>query len=161
MEHYLEYQESQKVTLYCAFDFTDYPFDSNYCDLEYGPASHFRDSVIMDPTRIRYANTKVNFGEGKIKIKDSRLPFTFELEALEPFIHNESGFDYSYARMRIKINRDNIQTLLIGFYFPTSIFALLSLISFFISPEIVSLFSSKFFWGLILIFRFLDDLGYW
>ena len=144
MQHYLEYQHSQKVTLYCAFDFTDYPFDSNYCNLEYGPASHFIDSVVMRPTRIRYEGRKVNFGEGKVKIKDPRLPFTFELEALEPFMHNESGFHYSYARMRIKITRDNYETLLIGFYFPTFIFALLSLISYFISPEIVSLLFRKF-----------------
>ena len=86
MENYLEYQQSLKVTLYCAFAFNHYPFDTNHCNLEYGPASHFMDSVVMRPTRIRYEGNYVDLGQ-QINIDDPRLPFKFELYPLEPFIH--------------------------------------------------------------------------
>ena len=145
LDHYLEYQQSLKVTLYCPFAFNEYPLDKNECKFQFGPASHFVNSVIMRATFIRYQNESIRVGDGPLKMQKARLPYEFQLEILDPFVYQEAGFEYSYAGVNIKMRRYEYHTLLIGFYFPTLIFALLSYISFFISPEMVSLKNSSSF----------------
>ena len=33
--HNFEYQQEQKPTIYCSFDFQTYPFDTHYCDFKF------------------------------------------------------------------------------------------------------------------------------
>ena len=51
--HFLEYQKSIKVTLYCSLDFTSFPFDYHYCDLRYGSASSAPKRLLLEPPYIR------------------------------------------------------------------------------------------------------------
>ena len=34
--HYLEFMRKVKITIYCSFDFSTFPFDSHECNLSYG-----------------------------------------------------------------------------------------------------------------------------
>ena len=136
--HYFEYQQNFKVTLYCPFKFDDYPFEKNVCNFEYGPGRLFSDTVIMNHTILKFANQTKTFGEGPIRFEDNRLPFVFEFSVLDTFIHSEAGFNYSYSGVGINITRSDVQTLMIEFYLPTFIFAMLAQISYLINPEIVS-----------------------
>ena len=80
---------------------------------------------------------KVDYGEGLLKVKQSRMPFDISLENLAPFLYEESGFNYSYAGVRIHLTRNDF-TLLIGSYYgPTIIFSMLSLVSYSIKSDIV------------------------
>ena len=43
------YQERLKITIYCSFDFGDFPFDSHQCDLNIGVSNYFPDQVTLLP----------------------------------------------------------------------------------------------------------------
>lgn len=51
--HLLDYQQEFKVTLYCNFDFTKYPFDSHDCNITFGLASNSHLRAILRSTKIR------------------------------------------------------------------------------------------------------------
>ena len=78
------------------------------------------------------------FGEGGMDLEQSRLPFRIRAEHIEPFTHFEAGFNYSYTGVRFKFRRHDMGLLLGGYFGPTFIFAILSLVSFFINPDVVS-----------------------
>ena len=68
----------------------------------------------------------------------TRLPFDVEMKSMETFGILDAGYNYSYAGMAVHFSRNGIGTLLGGFYAPTTVFKVLSLISFNINPEVVS-----------------------
>ena len=71
-------------------------------------------------------------------VEQSRLPFKITLEPLAEFTVIEDGYHYSYTGIKIVFQRNNLGVLEGGFYFPTLVFSLLSLLSFAIKPEMVS-----------------------
>ena len=71
-------------------------------------------------------------------MQQSRLPFKITLEPLAEFTVIEDGYRYSYTGIKIVFQRNNLGVLEGGFYFPTLVFSLLSLLSFAIKPEMVS-----------------------
>ena len=93
----------------------------------------------------RNKNIVKYFGEGGIDLEQSRLPFEIHVEHIEPFIHSEAGFNYSYAGIRFKFRRHDLGLLLGGYFGPTIVFAILSLVSFFINPDVVSTGGGNFF----------------
>ena len=56
---------------------------------------------------------------------------------MAPFGVHDSGYNYSHAGMRLHFSRNKLGLLLGGFFIPMSIFSVLSLISFFVNPEVV------------------------
>ena len=36
LPHHLEFKQNIQVTIYCSFDFHDFPFDSHHCDFNIG-----------------------------------------------------------------------------------------------------------------------------
>ena len=48
------------------------------------------------------------------------------------------GYSYSYTGLVMKIRRNSLGQLVSGYFFPTGSFALLSIISFLIKPDMVS-----------------------
>ena len=65
------------------------------------------------------------------------MPFEFHLEA-RPSFEKISDNTYSKTGIHIKMKRKSLGQLLSGYYYPTTSFALLSMISFLINPDIVS-----------------------
>ena len=49
--HLVEYQMALKITIYCSFEFENFPFDSHYCDLHYGSASSMSATLQLHTTR--------------------------------------------------------------------------------------------------------------
>ena len=66
------------------------------------------------------------------------LPFEFHFEVIAPFTKNYVETNLSYTGMLIKMKRKKFGQLLGGFYYPTTSFALLSMISYVIKPDMVS-----------------------
>ena len=85
-----------------------------------------------------YKNQHIKYGEGLLPLKQTRLPFDISLESLEAFEVYTSGYDYSSTGMRIHFTRNTVGLLIGGFYGPTIIFALLSLVSYAINSDVVS-----------------------
>ena len=73
-----------------------------------------------------------------IILDGTRLPFDIEMKSMKTFGILDAGYNYSYAGMAVHFTRNGIGTLLGGFYAPTTVFKVLSLISFNINPEVVS-----------------------
>ena len=70
------------------------------------------------------------------------LKFASEIYwSLQPF---ETVYDYAYSHsgVLIKLKRNSIGQLITGYYYPTTAFAFLSMISYLINPEKVSSFGN-------------------
>ena len=72
-----------------------------------------------------------------------RLPFDFELQSLPKSNISWQNFPFSYTGMKITMKRKILGDLLVGYYYPTAAFALLSMISFLINPDVVSTILEK------------------
>ena len=140
----LEYQQAIKVTLYCIFNFESFPFDSNQCDFSFFPSDN-ANYLLLNTSEIRFENQYVKNIEESLIIDQSHFPFDIWIEAIEPFYTPIIGKNYSATGMRIHFKRNNLNLLSGGFYGPTLIFVLLSLVSFSIDANMVSLetFHSK------------------
>ena len=136
--HEFEYQMSMKVVVYCTFYFYSYPFDSHECDFNFGASTSYSEVLMLDDLWIRYRKQLHKFGNKPIEFDPTRLPFYVSLKTLENFIHNQGGHEYAFVGMRMTLTRNWIGLLIGGYYGPTLIFSLLSLVSFSINPDIVS-----------------------
>ena len=92
---------------------------------------------------IRYKNKQTKYEEGVLNIKQARLPFDIALESLKPFSVLSSGHNYSSTGMRIHFTRNTFGLLVGGYYVPTMIFTLLSLVSYTINSDMVSIKTSR------------------
>ena len=134
----MEYRQSLQVTIYCSMDFTQFPFDYHACDLNFGSSGNSIRAIKLNTTTIYHKNQTVNHDDGLLHMEKTHLPFDIELESLESFEYVEGDFKYSYARMRIHLTRNDFGVLIGGYYGPTAIFSMLSLVSYSIKADIVS-----------------------
>ena len=80
------------------------------------------------------------------QIPNDHLPFSISITAKESYPHYNYKFFSPNTGVVIKLKREKLGNLVGGFYVPTGIFALLSMISFFIDPDVVfDFFGKKFF----------------
>ena len=69
-------------------------------------------------------------------LEDLALPYRLELEVL-PIREKDIGYNVSQAGILIRIEKKSLGQLLSGYYYPTASFALLSMVSFVINPDVV------------------------
>ena len=89
------------------------------------------------PTTVKYAGTETKYGENPLNISSTRIPFEIKVESSQTFNILDAGYTYSHAGLRMYFKRSRIGGIISGFYGPTALFALLSMISFGISPDVV------------------------
>ena len=71
-------------------------------------------------------------------LDDLTIPYGVELELLQfKEKYATKTHNYSVAGILIKIKRDSLGQLLSGYYYPTASFAILSMVSFLIHPDVV------------------------
>ena len=75
-------------------------------------------------------------GSHPLILDDLALPFGFELEVL-PNKEKDVNYNVSMAGILIRIERESFGMLLSGYCYPTISFALLSMVSFLIHPDMV------------------------
>ena len=141
--NFIVYQEEVQLSFTCPFNFENYPFDSQVCTLEFGSNSWPTSSVRLKPARITYDQVsppmKHSLAEDPIILNDLPIPFEFEFNFNPAFEKmNDYNYSYSYAAMEIKMERKTLGELLSGYYYPMAAFAILSVISYLIKPEMVS-----------------------
>ena len=136
--HELVYVERLKITTYCAFNFRSFPFDKHHCDLSFGLSSSHIGIFELLQTQIRHKNISTMSVE-KISIdsKESPVPFDIKLTSIKPYNESEYMYIFSYSGITLELKRSTPGLLFGGFYFPTGIFALLSLVSFSIDLQMV------------------------
>ena len=99
----LEYQQALKVTIYCPFNFKNFPFDSQHCEFKFGSVDISYENLQLNATQIIFETNHVDYGEGFLLVNGTSLPFDFALESLESVPFQIRGLRYSYARMRFHL----------------------------------------------------------
>ena len=131
------YGEEFEINLSCPFNLANYPFDSHECLLYFGDPNTNSSQLKFNHTSISYMD-KTNDGFDPITLV-SPLPFEFQLKALESKEKDVAGYhNVSYTGMCLHIKRKSFGLLLSGYYYPTTSFALFSMVSFIIDPDVVS-----------------------
>ena len=138
---WMEYGEEFLLTFSCGFNFKDYPFDSHVCKMEFGDQTLSTKKLILDSSEIIYNDIKHSLGDDPIIVGNSNLPFTFHLSSLESYEWTDPNdgatVSYSFTGLVMKISRKSYGKLLSGYYYPMAAFAVLSMISFLIKPDVV------------------------
>ena len=136
--HHLEYKETMKATVYCSFDFGNFPFDKHTCDFNFGASDNADYNTVLLPTEVLHKGSTTKLDQDPISIAKPRVPFEVEMNSMKTFTILDAGYNYSMAGMQISFQRDGLGLLLGGYFMPTALFATLSTISFHINPEVVS-----------------------
>ena len=140
-KHTLIMVEDVKITFACKFNFENYPFDNQECDLTYNSEVGDKNAIILNTTKYVGTNTadgiKVIYSPTKKKliIPNTTTPFIVSVE-IEP---NKTVYAFSATSIKINLQRNSIALLMGSFYAPTGIFAVMSMASYVINPDIVSL----------------------
>ena len=97
------YQERLKITIYCSFDFKNFPFDSHQCDLNLGVSNYFPDQVTISHAMIYHGNLSTTLDDESILIDSvhSPEPFDMELKSLAPFQVSENNYSFAFTGMHM------------------------------------------------------------
>ena len=135
-DHQMYYSEEVELKLFCNYDFTDFPFDSHVCKINWGDDEQGKEMIQLNPAIVRYASQLTSVDTDPIVIKNLPYPFKFTLRSI-PSFDKVYDTNYSYTGMTLTLERNSFGLLLSGYYYPTGSFALLSLISFVIHVDVV------------------------
>ena len=137
--HYLEYVDEFQLTVSCYFRFKKFPFDFHECPIRFGTRLFSTKVLTINETTVFYGDTKTVERNKPILINGLSLPFEFELEALpiKQKVSFDGSLNYSFPGILIKMKRNSYGQLLSGYFYPTASFALLSMLSFLIQPDVV------------------------
>ena len=135
-----------QLTFSCNFDFAEFPFDSQECPLEYGDGKFTQLAMRFNRTVAAFNNLITGSGYDPIILNNLPFPFEFQLVSLPTFeLMDRNMIPWSYSSIDLKMRRKSPGQLLCGYFYPTAAFALLSMISFLIKPDVVSSLCQK--WG--------------
>ena len=126
------------MTFACDYNFENFPFDEHDCDLEFGtPSGVINVTLTFAPVQV--------LDEGKPKqlvqdqnVDNKHLPFTFSIRSKSLYPIWSKEYQYPATGVTIHLKRTDLGSLMGRFYIPTTLFSILSLISFFINPDMVS-----------------------
>ena len=143
-EHRVRYSTIFTAKIACSLDFQTFPFDSHTCLMNFNNWIGANYRIIFGKPKV-YTNDGF-YTEGKeiggyeFELKtDGRLDYDFKFESLPSSTFIDSGFEYALAQVKIDFKRtDKSRTEIFGGYHTTTaIFAILSLLSFFMNPDVV------------------------
>ena len=138
-----------QLTFSCNFDFSGFPFDFHECPIVYGDALLGQERMRFDTTVARFDNVSTKSGGDPIILDNLPFPFEFQLVVLPNFEvktnRRNNLVTFSYTGIALRMRRKSLGQLLSGFFYPSAAFALLSMISFLIKPDMVRFFRRFFF----------------
>ena len=134
--HFKFYSEVIRETFYCDFDFQLFPFDKHKCYMRiYSTATS--QQLKLTPTKIYVNVSTTNLTESPLLLQTNRLPYSITVESIPTGITFNEKYSYINSGILFNIRRNDIGQLIGGFYGPTAIFTLISLISFLMDPDVV------------------------
>ena len=140
----LVYGEQYELTLSCHFQFQFFPFDSHKCRIEYGDLIYKTEKLNLSAATITHRGyPALTYEDDPFIINDLPYSYEFQLEALPAFEIDVSGGIYSLTGAILTLERKSVGYLMGGYYYPTTAFALLSMISYLIHADIVRFFYWK------------------
>ena len=138
---YLRYSVIFVTKVSCKLDFQTFPFDNHECDLilKNWVGGSYR--IVLKSPSIYGLDENGQEVEGKYFniTGNNRLNYKFRFESLPTTEFQDDGHKYSETRIKMIFERTEKSRTKIfgGYHATTAIFSILSLISFFIHPEVV------------------------
>ena len=135
-----EYRDDYKIVTYCDFEFSSFPFESLSCKVTYRLSVLTVGYITLSKPSIYF-----NFNNDemtRIKI-GTNLPYDIYAEATDPFILDDHGYLFPATGVTFHLTRNNLGSLLSGYYAPMASFAILAILSFNIHIDAVSLTKLK------------------
>ena len=136
----MQYGEEFQLTFPCRFHLAKFPFDSHKCSIYFGDIRYTTGELRLDVINLKDWSSdngpSTSVGGNSLILDDLALPFGFELEVL-PTKEKDVNYNVSMAGILIRIKRESFGMLLSGYCYPTISFALLSMVSFLIHPDVV------------------------
>ena len=136
----MAYGEEFLVTLSCHFHLAKYPFDSHVCQLYFADRRSNSSDLKFNNITVSYNMNIISKGGEHVIFDYSPLPFEFQLKSLAAKEKYVAKYNVSYIGMQLRIKRNSLGLLLSGYYYPSTSFALFSMVSFIINPDVVSQF---------------------
>ena len=129
-----------RVSVFCIFDFKNYPFDSQYCDFTIKDPEYTTDQMLINLKDLCYKGT---CGYQNKPHSISKSHFNIRIEKLGTNNYTDYfGYTYSIRTIRLQLERKSLDLLIGSFYLPTGLFAFLSSASYIINPDHVITFFS-------------------
>ena len=127
------YNELMIIKLSCSMNFKRFPIDIQTCFFNFTSMNGGIENILLLKPLLSIEDVNCS-PKYEIELDSLTLPFQINFKALDSIIHS-----YASIQITLKRNINELQNLLGCYYGPTGIFAFLSMISFFIKPEMVSL----------------------
>ena len=105
--------------------------------VDFGLPSQDNYTVTLTPIKILNHDTFATELDKEQNIPNDHLPYSFTITAKGQYSHYSYKYFSPFIGITIKVRSKNIEFLVGGFYMPTTIFAFLSMISFFIHSDMV------------------------
>ena len=129
-----EYYDVYKITSFCNFDFSLYPFDTLHCNITFRSSQSSATYLSLIKPKLFFAYQNEEFDLVSI---ETNLPFQIWAKSLEPFLLKDGIYDFSTTGIAFSMKRNKLGLLISRFYGPTAIFAILAMLSFNINPDVV------------------------
>ena len=136
-KNHMELYQYIKVTFACNYNFENYPFDSHECDFDFGMIGSNNQTAGFEPISVMSDDSTTEPLDYEKFVPNDHLPYRFSIEAKEGFGSPNFKYFAPFVGVKIKLAREQLGTLVGSFYTPTAIFGILSMISFFIPPDVV------------------------
>ena len=131
----MEMDENLKVTFSCDFAFQKFPFDRQECNFSLYESIYIKDYVQMETAKLYYNNQHVTIDSNhSLSINSPKIPFRIDA------VINPVRVDYSrnsISSIQMTLQRISQGQIIGGFFVPTGIFAILSMASYLINPDVV------------------------
>ena len=126
-----------KIT--CNFDFSSFPFDQQSCQLPFFTYQGTIDFVVLKTPIINVYSDSDQDETTLVIIETGALPFTSVAKSIESSTFQRRSNNISQTGLEFRFCRDSqtFKQLLGTFYLPLILFAIISMSSFFIKPEVV------------------------
>ena len=136
--HHFEYIEYLAVTVGCFLKPTSYPFDNHECNFTFYAPDNGNHEIEFLAVDLETESHKSEDRGDVRTILDHGLSFDITVETLKSFVIPFSGKMFSVAGILFKFHRQDIGTLITGYFVPTVLYSLASALAFTISKEQVS-----------------------
>ena len=138
----MAFQDVLRITSECTMDFTNFPFDHQSCDWFMRSQNLHANDLMLERVLISTESNnemRLYSSNESALLHSSGISFDVWVSSLDPFKRDMEGFAISVTGLRFHLERkhEEVQRLLISYFFPTGVFAILSLFSFSIKPDIV------------------------
>ena len=148
--HHIGLSDELMITFECKMSFASFPFDHQTCEWIYRPSDLVSaQAILMPPTLFTGDSYTKYLSQGQVvHLNNHGLQFEASVQVKEPvlvpglegdnvFTENNLVFSYSGVEFSLSRNTNEMNKLLISYYFPSGAFAILSLFSFFINHHVV------------------------